>query len=152
MERLIKSRYSAHDPKKYAFNTVGESKTQSQFAAECDINNILARYQKHGTLTHINKASANYGDFTSVDDYQTSMNKIIEAEKTFNSLPSSIRKRFGNDPAQLIGFVTDDKNREEAIKLGLINIPIPTPSFSEQMQDALEKHDEKRKKAETLSK
>lgn len=149
MERLIKSRYSKHDSKKYDFNTVGESKTQTQFAKECDINNILARYNKHGVVTHLNKGQATYGDFTSHEDYQTSMNKILLAEKSFQSLPSDIRKRFANDPGELIKFLENKENKEEALKLGLIVEKKIQPTLSEQMQDALSKNDEKRQKSTT---
>jgi len=43
----------------------------------------------------------------------------------FSQMPSAIRKRFNNDPAELIKFVLDPKNREEAIKIGLIDTPEP---------------------------
>jgi phage internal scaffolding protein len=38
----------------------------------------------------------------------------------FNDLPSSIRSRFGNDPAAFLDFVNDEGNADEMIKLGLI--------------------------------
>jgi len=37
----------------------------------------------------------------------------------FNDLPSSIRSRFGNDPAAFLDFVQDENNADEMVKLGL---------------------------------
>ena len=39
------------------------------------------------------------------------------------SLLSRVRKRYNNDPAELLEFVMDEKNREEAVFLGLIEKP-----------------------------
>lgn len=66
-----------------------------------------------------------YGDFTDVVDYETSLQRIDRAQQSFAALPAKIRDRFHNDPAELIEFVSNADNRDEAIKLGLI-AEIPT--------------------------
>ena len=44
------------------------------------------------------------------------------------ALDANVRKRFHNDPAELIDFVSDEKNRDEAVRLGLLQIPeFPKP-------------------------
>ena len=66
MERLkFKTRFETHPPRTYAFETTGESMTQQQFQAECDVNNILAKYKRTGMLTHIQKHEGNFGDLLS---------------------------------------------------------------------------------------
>ena len=39
------------------------------------------------------------------------------------TLPADLRKRFSNDPGQLLSFLENEDNRAEAIKLGLVNAP-----------------------------
>lgn len=148
METLkIKSRYNHSEPRAHSFATTGESMTQQQFKDECNINNILAKYKKTGLLTHTAKHEGHFGDFTSIEDYQTSLHKIMEAENSFNMLPSEIRNRFQNDPGQLIGYLSDEKNNEEAYTLGLkIRPKPPEPSIQDQMETALENNDKKRNK------
>ncbi len=62
-----------------------------------------------------------FGDFSNVEDYQTMLDRINEAQRKFDALPARIRHYFGNDPAELIAFLDDPENRDEAIKLGLVH-------------------------------
>lgn len=100
---------------------------KQSFADECNINNIMSKYQRTGLIDHVAKVQGSYGDFTSVQDYQLSLNQVIEAQDAFDELPSSVRKRFGNNPAELMAFLSDPDNREEAVKLGLVEPPPPKP-------------------------
>lgn len=116
----------------YAKTFTKPSKTKQSFKKECDINYVLDRYSKTGSW------SANpgdvvgrrplLGDFSSFDhvDYQTSLNKVIEANNAFKSLPAGVRDRFANDPVRLLSFLEDDSNYAEAVKLGLVE-PKPAP-------------------------
>lgn len=99
---------------------VGEkSMTQQNMAAETDINNIMAKYEKHQILTHINKYAGEYGDFSGVPDYREGLERIMAAEEMFQSLPAKIRDRFNNDPANFIEFATNGENLPELRKMGL---------------------------------
>lgn len=97
----------------------GESRTKQAFKDECDINRILMKYQKTGLLTHVQTYGGRYEDLPSNLDYQESLNAIIAAETAFMSLPSSLRLRFGNDPAEFLGFVSNPANSNELVELGL---------------------------------
>lgn len=101
------------------FRTVGPSRTHQAAKRECDINKIMERWQKTGVMTHLNKYEGRYGDFADVQDYQTSMNQVLEADAMFMSLPAKVRARFGNDPAAFLEFATDPENSDELVKLGL---------------------------------
>lgn len=68
-----------------------------------------------------------YGDFSNAPDYLDARMSLINAQKAFDGLSSEIRKRFGNDPLQLLAFLDDKKNKDEAIRLGLIDPPPPPP-------------------------
>jgi phage internal scaffolding protein len=103
------------------------SLTQQHFKDECDVNTIMSRYLKTGFLTDPLKPPTSrpmFGDFSSALDFHNAQTIIAEAQQTFDSLPSFIRDRFNNDPAQLLAFLGDEKNKDEAIKLGIIS---PTP-------------------------
>lgn len=96
------------------------SVTQQCHKAECDIHNILRKYDKTGLITHINNNSASYDDFTSAADYHAAMNVIAEASSAFASLPSELRLQFNNDPGSFMEFIHNDENYDEAVKLGLV--------------------------------
>jgi phage internal scaffolding protein len=96
-----------------------ESVVQQAFKDECDVNRILQKYDKTGLITHVARAQAQYGDFTQVNEYQVALNTVIQAQASFEELPSSVRKRFGNDPGAFIEFVTNPENLDEMVTLGL---------------------------------
>lgn len=95
------------------------SLTHQSFKDECDINLIVARAAQTG-FTPMRSQPLIQGDFSEVPDYQTAMNTVVRAREAFDALPAKVRDRFNNDPSQLLNFVSDEKNREEATKLGLI--------------------------------
>lgn len=96
------------------------SMAQQHFKDECDVNNILRKYQSTGLVTHVANGIPSYGDFSSVLEYQQAQNILIEAQDAFEALPASLRKRFNNDPAVMLEFIENPDNREEAEKLGLV--------------------------------
>lgn len=101
------------------------SMTQQQFKDETDINTIVRRFGLTGELPNgINMPRS--GDFTDAPDFQTAMNLIRQAEEAFLEIPGEIRARFDHDPAKVIAFLEDEKNRDEAIKLGFIEKPTET--------------------------
>lgn len=102
---------------------VGKSKTKESFAKECDINQIMLKYQRTGAVSHVNRHGADYGFATSMD-FSESMRVVKKAQDMFDDLPSSIRSRCGNDPAAFLDFVQDDKNKDELIELGLVEAPL----------------------------
>ena len=96
-----------------------EGRTKQSFAGQCEINNIMARHQKTGALTHINQHQAQYG-FATSEDFSESMRIVKTAQDMFNALPSNIRNRCANDPGQFLDFVQNPDNKAEMQKLGLI--------------------------------
>lgn len=100
-----------------------KSLAQQSFAEEVDVNNIVARALKTGILGDpmaIAARQAVFGDFSGVGSYQDSLNRVIAAQKAFESLPANVRARFDHDPGKLIAFLADVKNLEEARELGLV--------------------------------
>lgn len=110
------------------------SLTEQHFKDECDINNIVAQYQQTGVMPSGDRQPL-FGDFSEFpQDLQASQAFFDEAAERFMQLSSDIRKRFGNDPVQLLAFLHDENNRDEAISLGLVNAPAPPPQASETVQ------------------
>lgn len=101
------------------------SLTRQEFVAESDINNIMSKYAAGLAPIPSGDRTPMFGDFSELGDYQSNMQRIIDAQEQFMQLPSRIRERFRNDPGELLSFLGDEANREEAIKLGLINNPKP---------------------------
>lgn len=95
-----------------------ESMTEQSHKDECDIHNILRKYEKTGMITHTNQYAGTYGDFTNALDFQEAQNVIAEAASMFETVPSKIREQFDNDPAQFLDFIQNDDNREQIEEMG----------------------------------
>lgn len=103
------------------FPTVLEkgSKVEQSHRVSCNINTIMAKYRKTGLLPI--KSQGMYGDYDGPADYLEALQLIQAAKDQFAALPSDIRKRFDNEPANFIGFMSDEANYEEAVQLGLVS-------------------------------
>jgi phage internal scaffolding protein len=98
----------------------GKSRTSQEFAEDADINNIMARYVKTGTVPMYMDRNMLDGDMH-VMSYHEMQNVIADANSAFASLPATVRARFENDPAKYIEFVSDENNLEEARELGMLS-------------------------------
>lgn len=107
-----------------------ETRAQQQFKDECDINEIVRRFGL-GYDMPVGLKVPTYGDFSNLESYHDACNAIAEAHENFDLLPAHLRARFDNAPYKLMDFLSNDSNRDEAIKLGLVPAPIPvTPGPS----------------------
>ena len=103
----------------------GESRTKQSFKKECDINNIMSKYEKTGIISHCRQHGGEYGDFIAAPDYHTAMTEITRAEEMFMAIPAGVRAKFGNDPAAFLAFAQDPENLEEMREMGLAPVPLP---------------------------
>lgn len=103
------------------------SRTKQSFLEQCDINTILKQYQKTGMLNHVNAAAAAgaYVDLPDEIDFQESLATVERAQQSFSTLPSKIRARFNNDPAEFMAYMADPANIDEMVDLGLATKPAP---------------------------
>lgn len=118
--------YTKFSPKESkGIEFIKPSMTEQHFKDECDINNIVASFQETGVLPQGNREPL-FGDFDLFpQDLASSMAQYDDAMEKFMQLDSSLRKEFNNDPVQLLAFLQDDKNRDRAVELGLIEKPQP---------------------------
>ena len=101
-----------------------ESMTEQCHKDLCDVNNIINQYERTGLITHVQTSTASYGDYTLNNEYAESLQTIINAQNSFEELPSNIRKQFGNDPGAFFEYATNPANSDELVKMGLANAPI----------------------------
>lgn len=92
----------------------------------CDINVIMNRYATCGTPLPYRTDGVEpvYADVSELGDYMENFQRCKQAEEMFNALPSALRKELDNNPANLIPFIQDEKNKERCYEYGLLNKPI----------------------------
>nr|DAV55805.1 MAG TPA: Scaffold protein [Microviridae sp.] len=101
------------------------SVTKQEFAAECDINNIMARFERTGVLDFVKEHEGRYGDATALD-YHAALNLVSDANSLFEDMPAALRSRFKNSPEEFMAFMDDFRNVQEAVDLGLATLrPAP---------------------------
>jgi len=95
------------------------SLAQQSFKDDADINVMLEKFRVTGVMPQ-GVVMPTYGDFQGVSDYRTAVDAINKATHAFMDMPANIRARFENDPQKFLEFCADDKNRDEAARLGLV--------------------------------
>lgn len=125
-EKLTETKYMevieqrGQKPRKRVFTVnLQPSKTDQSYKKEADTNTILEKFRTTGQVTHLAKRQGQYVDTSQMLDLYDGMVMIKEAESEFAALPATLRKRFDNNVENLIKFLDDPKNDEEAVKLGL---------------------------------
>lgn len=86
---------------------------------ESNINTIVRRFGLTGELPTDVKLPQT-GDFTNIPDFHTAMNIVRKTQEEFLRVPAEVRARFGNDPQAFMNFIEDDRNRDEARRMGLL--------------------------------
>lgn len=104
------------------FHTEGASLTRQEFADECDINSIMARYEGHviGGPGNLPPANPVYFDFAAAP--QTLLEFLTfmqDADRQFMTLPAAVRREFDNDPKLFVDFASDPENLDQMRTWGL---------------------------------
>lgn len=107
--------------------TVGPTMTRQEFKEDCDINRILGQYRKTGMIAHRNTHQGQYGEFAKMD-FHEAMNFVVETQEMFETVPSDVRSKFGNDPGAFVDFVTNSDNLDEMREMGLAPPQRPEPA------------------------
>lgn len=102
------------------FDCGTQSRTEQSHKDECDIHKILNQYKRTGVLNYISGHQAEYLDLPDAFDFQTSVNTVLDGQKAFATLPSSVRDRFSNDPAKFLAALGDPAFRPELEALGVL--------------------------------
>ena len=93
-----------------------DGRTKQSFRDETDINQILKRAQKTGTISHLNKYEARYGDFSNFDFFEAQI-QLAKGGEIFDALPMELRKEFNQSPADFFEYVNDPENKDDLARL-----------------------------------
>lgn len=93
--------------------------TQQHYKDQTDINRIVERFLSTGELPQA-AVLPTYADYEGVFDFQTAQNALVAGNRAFMSLPAKMRARFENDPQKYMEFCTNEENRDELKKMGLL--------------------------------
>jgi len=96
--------------------TYEDGRTKQAFKDSTDINRLLGRAAKAGTLSHLEQFGGRYGDFADYD-FQEHQNMLAEASSLFERLPSEVRREFQQSPADFFEFVNTHTPEELREKL-----------------------------------
>lgn len=102
----------------------GVSSTIQSAAEDADINVMMKRFGVTGKMPDSVRLPQ-FGDFSGVNDYATALQAVIDADDEFMVLPADLRARFANSPQKFLEFCSDEKNRDELDKLGLLKPKVP---------------------------
>lgn len=92
-------------------HTVGPSMTRQEFAEDCDINTIMAKYDGYLSDPLRSMRTPVYVDFTELPDtLMGTMALVQEASDAFYRLPAVVRREFDNDPVAFADFAADPAN------------------------------------------
>lgn len=117
-EREARSNASGVSPTQ---EEIDEPLVKQAFKDEVDINNIIDKYMRTGVEPATAAVVGEYLDLSKIPDYEGALQTVIRAEEMFMELPAKVRDRFRNDPGELLRFLSDNANYEEAAKLGLLD-------------------------------
>lgn len=104
----------------FALTDFEPSRTSQEFAEESDINNIMARYIKTGTIPVYLDRGVLDGDMHELT-YHDMQNFIAEGNSAFAALPAVVRAEFNNDAAAFIDFAMDENNRPKLREWGMLS-------------------------------
>jgi len=90
---------------------------------EADINTIVRNFGVTGRVQAPVRLPQ-YGDFDLINDYQTALHAVREAQAEFEKVPAKIRAEFSNDPGAFASFCLDPSNLPKLREWGLA----PTPA------------------------
>ncbi len=104
----------------------GKSLTHQSMADECNINIMMAQYQKTGTIKGTKK-QPQYLDLINANDFNDAITEINAANAAFLQLPAEIRKEFNNDPAEFLTALDHGTHDDFLRESGVILNPDPPP-------------------------
>lgn len=112
-------------------DATGDGRVKQEFKKVSDINDIVRRYQRNGVFDYVARSRPAFADVSNVGDFRSMVARVRAAQEAFDLLPAIIRTRFHNSSTELVEFLQNGDNRDEAIKLGLIEAPkapVPEPA------------------------
>ena len=89
-----------------------DGRTKQAFRDSADINKILEKAQRAGTLSHLVRHGAQYGDFSDVGDLLTAHERLQSGKSIYDELPSELKREFP-DMFKFFEYVNDPENSDK---------------------------------------
>lgn len=118
--------------------TGDQGKTRQEFKDDVDINQIVSRIRR-GLPVPVRAGGAGvFGDFSAGNDFTAAAEAVADARERFSELSADLKKRFRNDPAQLLAALERGDQAEllELAELGLPEIYLPPAVVTQATQQA----------------
>ena len=112
---------TAYSPPLDVSTSFSASLTEQSHLESTDINKIF-HASKHSPELLIPESPPTFGDFSNVADFTEMQNRVADAISGFEALPAETRAFFEHKPANLVEFMNDPANVQDAIDMGLIEL------------------------------
>lgn len=109
--------------------------TEQEHKNSCDINFIVAQFQKTGVMPP-NTKIPQYLDSTNIPSLEDAFRTVSEARTAFLDLPANIRRLMDNDPSKMEQFLSDSNNTDILLKYGVIEQRV-TPEPETTLKDVV---------------
>ncbi len=86
-----------------------DGRTKQSFKNETDINAILKRAQKTGTISHLSRHEGRYADFSNFN-FAENLVMLTQGREIFDDLLTELRREFNQSPAEFFAYVNDPAN------------------------------------------
>lgn len=118
----------SEDDRPVVVNT-GKGVTRQSMKSEVDINLIVGRFMKTGQLSHLERREKIFADVSDIGDYRECLERVQAVQDAFfKEVPAKIRERFGHNPARFLEFISDPRNADEMVAMGLRKKPDDVPA------------------------
>lgn len=107
--------FSGHEP----LDVSGESRTKQSMKDECDVNLIVARFDKTGLISHLAEGVPQFVDVSELGDYRSIIEQVRKVDEYFAGLPARVRSEFKNDASLFMDFLESGASHDELLELGL---------------------------------
>ena len=101
------------------------SQTDQSSLEETTIDYSLRRYAATGIDPAAGRLeAAQFGDFSSIDDFRSAQTKVAAVRSGFESLTAQERAQFDNNFSNYVEFILNPENAKAAQDMGFLHAPI----------------------------
>lgn len=101
-----------------------DTMTDQSQKEDADINTLIRRFGLSGEMPVLQRLPIQ-ADYVASMTYKESLDALKAADAQFMELPADLRARFDHDPGKFVAFCSDEKNRDEIKRLGLLEPEAP---------------------------
>lgn len=98
-----------------------EPMTKQYFKDECNVNNIVRRFQQDGVIPVTTNVAPQYGHAPNLE-FKEALDLVLSGRQEFASLSDSVRQGFGNDENRYFQFL-DTYQRDPTAYDALLSSP-----------------------------